>query len=631
MVLISLFAVLVPIVLLVTACIYLWQLRWNLNQDGDWEHPLPPGSMGLPFFGETFHWLLQGSDFHASRRKQHGHVFKTHLLGRPVVRVTGAEHLRRLLLEEHNLVGANWPRSAQAILGSSSLANSIGDIHRHRRKVVYSRVFSHSALESYLPQIKQVVAETVRDWCTRECPVAVYTESKELTFRIAVAVLLGSSLDKEELTDLFIVFEQLTKNIFSLPLDIPGSGYRKGIKARDKLHQYFEKTIEDMLQFSHCKEYSNALGILIKSSKENGMEMSMQELKEAMVELMFAAYATTASAATSLILQLLKNPAVLTKLRMDLQTNGFWPESATKEDMLRLSEVTHLQYLDGVVKEVLRLLPPVSGGYRVALQTFELGGFQIPKGWSVMYSIRDTHDTAPIFQDPEIFNPDRFAKDQMKDKNVRFQYLPFGGGVRRCLGKELAKLILKVLAIELASVSHWELATKTFPKMLMVPIVHPADGLKVQFSSQLCNKNDRPSESQGEGTSAGASGRARQDNSLEGCGSRGQGEADVDNERQNLEDCQEDNDSHGHPDTLEGIGGASLDDTLEPILSVGTLSDEVEEEGKTASNTVSLLPTVTCASSDTGTAVTAQAQENERLERMAAALEAQNALMHSGQ
>ncbi|XP_067899393.1 cytochrome P450 26B1-like isoform X3 [Heterodontus francisci] len=392
--LISLFALLAPIILLVTACLYLWQLQWNLKRDKNWDLPLPPGSMGLPFFGETFHWLLQGSNFHASRRKQHGNVFKTHLLGRPVVRVTGAEHLRRLLLEEHNLVGANWPQSAQAILGSTSLANSTGDIHRHRRKV-YARIFSHSALESYLPRIKQVVAETVRDWCARECPVTVYPESKKLMFRIAVAVLLGSSPSDKELTDLFTIFEQLTKNIFSLPLDVPGSGYRKGIRARDRLHQYFEKVIEDMLQSSSYKEYSTALSILINSSKEHGTEMSIQELK----------------------------------------------------------------------------------------------GFQIPKGWSVMYSIRDTHDTAPIFQHPEIFDPDRFAKDQMKDKNARFQYLPFGGGVRRCLGKELAKLILKVLAIELASLSHWELATKTFPKMLMVPIVHPADGLKVQFSAQLCNKS----------------------------------------------------------------------------------------------------------------------------------------------
>ncbi|XP_020373728.2 cytochrome P450 26B1-like [Rhincodon typus] len=481
--LISFCIVLAPTAFLMTVCIYLWQLRWNRKGDKSCHLLLPPGSMGLPIVGETFHWFLQGSGFHASRRKQHGNVFKTHLLGQPVVRVTGAEHLRQLLLEEHNLVGVNWPQSVQAILGSSSLANSIGKVHQHRRKI-YARVFSYAALESYLPRIKEVVVETVRNWCAREGPIRVYPESRKLTFRIAVAVLLGSSPAEEKMIDLLTTFEQLTKNIFSLPLDLPGSGYRKGIQARNRLHEYFGRAIEDMLQST--PEYPTALGILIQSSKEHGMDINTQELKEALVELMFASCSTTASACTSLVLQLLKNPEILAKLRCDLQAKGFQSENAA---MLRLSEFSHPQYLSNVIKEVLRLLPPVSGGYRVALQTFELGGFQIPKGWSVMYSIQDTHNTAPIFQRPEIFDPDRFANGLTKGKDARFQYLPFGGGVRRCLGKELAKLILKVFAIELANSCHWELATRTFPKMLLVPVVHPTDGLKVQFTAQLHKKS----------------------------------------------------------------------------------------------------------------------------------------------
>uniref|UniRef100_A0A4W3K5Y2 Cytochrome P450 26B1 n=1 Tax=Callorhinchus milii TaxID=7868 RepID=A0A4W3K5Y2_CALMI len=481
-------AVLVPGLLFLAACLYLWKLRWDLKRDRDWELPLPPGSMGLPLVGETFHWLLQGSDFHASRRKKYGNVFRTHLLGQPVVRVTGAEHVRRLLLSEHNLVSAQWPRSTQELLGQSSLANSIGDIHRCKRKV-YARVFSHDALESYLPRIKEVVAETRRSWIAKGGPISVYPESKRLMFRIAVSVLLGFTPTRQEFNDLFANFEQLADNIFSLPLDVPGSGYRKGLQARDRLHQYIEKATEFKLQSGSCKGYSDALNILMESRKEHDMEISMQELKEATVELMFAACASSASASTSLILQLMKNPGALAKLRRELQANCV-PDG----DFLHLREISRMHYLDCVVQEVLRILPPVSGGYRIALQTFDLGGYQIPKGWSVLYSIRDTHDTAPIFPNPEIFNPDRFAEDQMKGKGERFQYLPFGGGVRSCLGKELAKLTIKVLAIELASTSHWELATKTCPRMLTVPVVHPDDGLKVHFQNMFTIKNVKSEE-----------------------------------------------------------------------------------------------------------------------------------------
>lgn len=121
---------------------------------------------------------------------------------------------------------------------------------------------------------------------------------------------------------------------------------------------------------------------------------------------------------------------------------------------------------------------------------FCLQGVQIPKGWSVMYSIRDTHDTAAVFKDVEVFDPDRFSPERGEDKEGRFHYLPFGGGVRSCLGKQLATLFLRLLAIELASTSRFELATRQFPRMTTVPVVHPVDGLKVKFYGLDSNQNE---------------------------------------------------------------------------------------------------------------------------------------------
>lgn len=77
----------------------------------------------------------QGSCFQSSRREKYGNVFKTHLLGRPLVRVTGAENVRKILMGEHHLVSTEWPRSTRMLLGPNTVANSIGDIHRHKRKV----------------------------------------------------------------------------------------------------------------------------------------------------------------------------------------------------------------------------------------------------------------------------------------------------------------------------------------------------------------------------------------------------------------------------------------------------------------------------------------------------------------
>uniref|UniRef100_A0A8C4YLL7 Cytochrome P450 family 26 subfamily C member 1 n=1 Tax=Gopherus evgoodei TaxID=1825980 RepID=A0A8C4YLL7_9SAUR len=478
----SALAALLALGLLLTVSQHLWTLRWTLSRDRGSALPLPKGSMGWPFFGETLHWLVQGSSFHSSRREKYGHVFKTHLLGKPVIRVTGAENIRKILLGEHSLVSTQWPQSTQIILGSNTLLNSIGELHRQRRKIL-ARVFSRAALESYLPGIQKVVSWELRGWCREPGSVAVYSSAKTLTFRVAARVLLGLSLEEKQFKDLAKTFEQLVENLFSLPLNIPFSGLRKGIKARDLLHEYMEKAIMEKLQGKNSEGYSDALDFLINSAKEHGKEFTMQELKESAIELIFAAFFTTASASTSLILLLLKHPSAVEKIRQELVSHELHRHChcLSPAPEMNLDKLSRLRYLDCVVKEVLRVLPPVSGGYRTALQTFELDGYQIPKGWSVMYSIRDTHETAAVYQSPpERFDPDRFGSARQKGAG-RFHYIPFGGGLRSCIGQELAKAILKLLAIELVSTARWELATPGFPEMQTVPIVHPVDGLQLFF------------------------------------------------------------------------------------------------------------------------------------------------------
>ncbi|XP_008942247.1 PREDICTED: LOW QUALITY PROTEIN: cytochrome P450 26C1, partial [Merops nubicus] len=465
--------------------------------------------------------------------------------------------IRKILLGEHTLVSTQWPQSTQIILGSHTLLGSVGELHRQRRKIL-ARVFSRAALESYLPRIQKVVSWELRGWCMEPGSIAVYSSTKTLTFRIAAQILLGLCLEEKQFKDLAKTFEQLVENLFSLPLNIPFSGLRKGIKARDMLHEFMEKAIQEKLQRKNTEDHSDALDFIINSAKEHGKEFTMQELKESAIELIFAAFFTTASASTSLILLLLKHPSVIEKIRQELVSHELYqpcehcpvgpcldtptaqsrdsekplllpmardaqedqsqpldpaeegspqpcapleptlPQSSPCTDPqlrvpsghschcplnISLEKLGRLCYLDCVIKEVLRVLPPVSGGYRTALQTFELDGYQIPKGWSVMYSIRDTHETAAVYQSPPgSFDPDRKKKRRPEGPGARFHYIPFGGGARSCIGKELAQAILKLLAIELVSTARWELATPGYPTMQTVPIVHPADdGLQLFF------------------------------------------------------------------------------------------------------------------------------------------------------
>lgn len=92
---------------------------------------------------------------------------------------------------------------------------------------VFSKIFSHEALESYLPKIQLVIQDTLRAWSSQPEAINVYQEAQRLTFRMAVRVLLGFSIPEEDLGHLFEVYQQFVENVFSLPVDLPFSGYRR--------------------------------------------------------------------------------------------------------------------------------------------------------------------------------------------------------------------------------------------------------------------------------------------------------------------------------------------------------------------------------------------------------------------
>ncbi len=109
-----------------------------------------------------------------------------------------------------------------------------------------------------------------------------------------------------------------------------------------------------------------------------------------------------------------------------------------------------------------------------------LQGYQIPKGWTISYGIRDTHETSDAFEEVDKFNPDHWASDTVEA--TRYDYVPFGGGSRACVGKEFAKLVMKILTIELVRTCSWRLLRPDVPYTYF-PVPRPKDNLPVQFTA----------------------------------------------------------------------------------------------------------------------------------------------------
>ncbi|MGH0172151.1 UNVERIFIED_CONTAM: hypothetical protein FKN15_069784 [Acipenser sinensis] len=145
----------------------------------------------------------------------------------PPKRVPSAAHfftLCRLTVQPPQSYSVGGQRSSGQLTGKPS---GTRPDYRGRWCAVFAKMFSHEALESYLPKIQQVIQDTLRVWSSNPEPITVYRESQRLSFHMAVRVLLGFRVSDEEMRHLFNTFQDFINNVFSLPLDLPFSGYRK--------------------------------------------------------------------------------------------------------------------------------------------------------------------------------------------------------------------------------------------------------------------------------------------------------------------------------------------------------------------------------------------------------------------
>lgn len=428
--------------------------------------PLPPGSFGLPIIGETISFL-RDPNFTENRHKQYGPIFKTHLFGRPTVMLIGAE-ANRLLLTENQYFAISWPHSTKVLLGPASLSVQTGSEHQKRRKLL-AQAFQPRALAGYVSTIESITRSYLHKW-EQLGTLTWYPELRNYTFDVACKLLVGK--DSSSQTSLGQLFKDWCDGLFTIPLPLPWTKFGRALRCRKQLLAQIEEIVRQRQQQPDPGQ--DTLGLLLQARDEDGNSLSLSELKDQVLLLLFAGHETLTSAIASLCLLLAQHPEVLVAARAEQQHLAF-------EGSLTLEHLKQMSYLEQVLKEVLRVVPPVGGGFREVIQPCEFNGYFIPQGWSALYQIGKTHQDSGIYAQPERFDPERFGLERAEDKPKPFSYVPFGGGVRECLGKEFAKLEMKLFAALLVRDYEWELLPEQNLDLVMVPTPHPRDGLQVNF------------------------------------------------------------------------------------------------------------------------------------------------------
>ncbi len=429
--------------------------------------PLPPGNSGLPWIGETIAFITD-PDFANKRRQQYGAIFRTHIIGRPTVVMSGAAANKFILATHFDKFSwrDGWPANFQELLGASLFLQE-GAEHQRNRKLLMP-AFHGKALVNYVATMTEITDRYLAKWAQTET-LTWFPELKHLTFEIASCLLIGSQPGTET-AKLSQLFTALTQGLFTLPLRWSWTTYGRALAARDAILDHIDRVVLERQQ--HPTQ--DALGLLVQSQDEAGNSLSIAELKVQALLLLFAGHETTTSLIASLCLALAQHPEVLAQARAEQQQLGI-------DTPITLDSLKQMTYLDRVLREVERMYPPVGGGFRGVVEEFEFNGYRVPKGWQVLYRIPEAHFDKEIYPNPDAFDPDRFNPDRYEYKPSDYTFVTYGGGSRICIGMAFAQMELKIIAASLLRRYSWELLPDQNLTLDPIPTLHPRDGLKVKF------------------------------------------------------------------------------------------------------------------------------------------------------
>ncbi|KAK2408630.1 abscisic acid 8'-hydroxylase CYP707A2 [Trifolium repens] len=430
--------------------------------------PLPPGSMGYPYIGETFQMYSQDpSLFFANKIKRYGSMFKSHILGCPCVMISSPE-AAKFVLNKAQLFKPTFPASKERMLGKQAIFFHQGNYHANLRRLVL-RTFMPEAIKSIVPNIESIAQSCLKSW--EGNLITTYLEMKTFTFNVALLSIFGKDeiLYREDLKRCYYTLE---KGYNSMPINLPGTLFNKAMKARKELAQILEQIISTR----RCKkqEYNDLLGSFMDEKAGLGDE----QISDNIIGVIFAARDTTASVLTWIVKYLGENPSVLqsvTEEQMSIikekQING-------EEIGLKWEDTKNMPITSRVIQETLRVASILSFTFREATEDVEYQGYLIPKGWKVLPLFRNIHHSPENFKEPEKFDPSRFEVTPKPNT-----FMPFGNGTHACPGNELAKLEILVFVHHLTTKYRWSVVGEK-NGIQYGPFALPQNGLPINLYSK---------------------------------------------------------------------------------------------------------------------------------------------------
>lgn len=371
-------------------------------------------------------WLMREHSLLERCRREYGDVFSLNMwpLGMLVV-ICNPEEIKRVFTADPEQLRAGEGNAVtEPVGGPESILVLDGKRHLSRRKLMLPS-FHGERMGVYGELMAEIANEEIDRW-PLEAPFPIHTSMQAITLRVILRAVFGvedraRGAELERLIPKLIASPALLSPLLQRDLG-PGSPWRRFTALRERVDTLLFEEVDRKRADPGLAERDDILSLLLLARDENGEAMSDGELRDQLVTLLLAGHETTATALAWTFERLLRNPQVLERLRVSL--------AAGEED-----------YLGCVIKEGLRSRPVIPYALRHVAEPISLGGHTVPAGALIGCSMILTHSQPDLYPDPEQFRPERFVAGGADT----YTWVPFGGGIRRCLGASFATFEMRVI------------------------------------------------------------------------------------------------------------------------------------------------------------------------------------------
>lgn len=422
-----------------------------------------PGVSGLPLLGDTIEFLKDPCQYKLRMHERFGALFRTSVFGDRSIVLVGPELAEEVLLDKDRNFSSQygWHRLIGDTFKNGLMLRDFDNHHTHRR--IMNVAFKPEPMRAYVEVLNAHIEQGIADWHLRP-NFRFYPAVKSLTLTSSAKTFLGLNLGAEmdTINRAFMLMLDGATALFRYP--VPGNRTWRAQRGRRTLESFFRSLVPERRQGNGTDLFSQCC----RATSEEGEVFSDDDLVDHMIFLLMASHDTTTS--------------VLSNVAFELARNQDWQERL-RDQVLALGETLSYDALSGlpgvdlVLKEALRLYPPVIGIPRRVVRDCELMGFQIPGNTNIWVSVDANHRLPKWWKAPETFDPERFSAERAEHQQHRFLWMPFGGGAHRCIGMKFAELNVKAYLFHMLRRYRMRLTEGYVPRVDKFPFPKPAEQL----------------------------------------------------------------------------------------------------------------------------------------------------------